>query len=185
MQAGTFREDLYYRLSVFPLQWQPLRLRPGDILPIAERLLAKHARKLQQSRVRFAEDAARAMRSHPWPGNVRELDNAVQRALILQQGGVIHAADLCLDLQPGQAMSAAPQAVAADDGFSTAAPPASAEGPGDLERGVKKTEYQIIVDVLRAEGGSRKDAAERLGISPRTLRYKLAQMREAGFDLAV
>ncbi|SDU14310.1 sigma-54-dependent transcriptional regulator [Halopseudomonas salegens] len=183
VQAGTFREDLYYRLSVFPLQWQPLRARPGDIVPIAERLLGKHARKLQQPRVRFAADAVEALRSHAWPGNVRELDNAVQRAMILQQGGVIHAQDLCLDLQPGQAMTAAP----ASANYSTAAEakPPAASGQGDLERGVKKTEYQIIVDVLRAEGGSRKDAAERLGISPRTLRYKLAQMREAGFDVAV
>lgn len=184
VQAGEFREDLYYRLSVFPLQWQPLRARPGDIVPIAERLLAKHARKLQQRRVRFAADAVAALRSHSWPGNVRELDNAVQRAMILQQGGVIHAQDLCLDLQPGQAMSAAPVASANYPAAATETPE-PVPGPGDLERGVKKTEYQIIVDVLRAEGGSRKDAAERLGISPRTLRYKLAQMREAGFDLAV
>ncbi len=186
VQAGEFREDLYYRLSVFPLQWQPLRARPGDIVPIAERLLAKHARKLQQVPVRFAADAVEALRSHAWPGNVRELDNAVQRAMILQQGGVIHAQDLCLDLQPGQAMSAAPGASArANYSTAPADEPVAVTGPGDLERGVKKTEYQIIVDVLRAEGGSRKDAAERLGISPRTLRYKLAQMREAGFDVVV
>ena len=102
--AGRFREDLFYRLGVFPLQWQALRMRPGDILPIAERLLDKHSRKMNQARPRFAPDACQALASHPWPGNVRELDNAVQRALILQQGGVIHAGDLCLGTPPGGAI---------------------------------------------------------------------------------
>ncbi|QJD58838.1 sigma-54-dependent Fis family transcriptional regulator [Pseudomonas sp. gcc21] len=177
--AGRFREDLYYRLGVFPLQWSPLRNRPGDILPIAERLLNKHMRKMNQTRVQFAEDARQALRQHPWPGNVRELDNAVQRAMILQQGGVIRSQDLCLGMVPGAAISSQatvqPQVLPASS--VAAAPPVA----GDLESGVKGHEYQMILDVLRAERGRRKEAAERLGISPRTLRYKLARMREAGF----
>ncbi|QIB52804.1 sigma-54 dependent transcriptional regulator [Pseudomonas sp. OIL-1] len=177
--AGRFREDLYYRLGVFPLQWEPLRNRPGDILPIAERLLNKHMRKMNQSRVQFADDARQALRQHPWPGNVRELDNAVQRAMILQQGGVIRAQDLCLGMLPGAAIPAqAPvQTPVVPASPATAAPPVA----GDLESGVKEHEYQMILDVLRAERGRRKEAAERLGISPRTLRYKLAKMRDAGF----
>ncbi|UAW99243.1 sigma-54-dependent Fis family transcriptional regulator [Halopseudomonas nanhaiensis] len=178
--AGRFREDLYYRLGVFPLQWQALRTRPGDILPIAERLLDKHSRKMNQPRPRFSSEAAQAMTTHTWPGNVRELDNAVQRALILQQGGVIRPQDLCLDTAPGAAIFPTEfqsQTAPAFDG------PVNAPSPS-LGEGVKEREFQLIMDVLRAEGGRRKEAAERLGISPRTLRYKLAQMRDAGFDVA-
>ncbi|MDL2425048.1 sigma-54-dependent Fis family transcriptional regulator, partial [Pseudomonas sp. BAgro211] len=86
-----FREDLYYRLSVFPLAWRPLRERPADILPLAERLLAKYARKMNHAPVTLADDARAALLAHPWPGNVRELDNAIQRSLILQQGGQVQA----------------------------------------------------------------------------------------------
>ena len=94
--AGRFREDLYYRLSVFPLAWRPLRERSADILPLAERLLARHVAKMKHAPVRLSAEARGCLQGHPWPGNVRELDNALQRALILQQGGVIEAADFCL-----------------------------------------------------------------------------------------
>ncbi|WP_285275202.1 sigma-54-dependent transcriptional regulator [Halopseudomonas bauzanensis] len=185
--AGRFREDLYYRLGVFPLQWQPLRGRPADILPIAERLLAKHIGKMNQSPARFAPDACQALQQHAWPGNVRELDNAVQRALILQQGGVIRAQDLCLSTAPGSAivptdmvvLPVAPMPVASQPYAMPATPVAGA----GLGHDVKQREYQLIIDTLRAERGRRKETAERLGISPRTLRYKLAQMRDAGLDV--
>src|SRR5690606_4289858 len=108
--AERFREDLDYRLSVFPLAWRPLRERPADILPLAERLLAKHVKKMNQAPVRLSESAAQCLAQHQWPGNVRELDNAIQRALILQQGGVIQAQDLCLHAPIGQTVpSAAPR----------------------------------------------------------------------------
>ena len=94
--AGRFREDLYYRLSVFPLAWRPLRERTADILPLAERLLAKYISKMKHTAVGFSPDAKACLSAYPWPGNVRELDNAIQRALILQQHGVIEAADFCL-----------------------------------------------------------------------------------------
>ncbi|HDZ55810.1 MAG TPA: sigma-54-dependent Fis family transcriptional regulator [Pseudomonas xinjiangensis] len=186
--AGRFREDLYYRLGVFPLQWQPLRTRPGDILPIAERLLNKHIRKMNQPRVQFAADACQAMQQHAWPGNVRELDNAVQRALILQQGGMIHAQDLCLNTVPGSTILATPAYQPAPSSDPVSQPPvynsaSSQAAAAGLEAGVKEREYQLIIDVLRAERGKRKEAADKLGISPRTLRYKLAQMRDAGLDV--
>ena len=179
--AGRFREDLYYRLGVFPLQWQALRERPADILPLAERLLAKHCRKMNLGTVRLSTQAAQALQAHPWPGNVRELDNAVQRALVLQQGGVIDVGDLYLDgviSGSGLRSPAAPAPVAVE---SVASEPASASS--ELGVGVRQREFQLIVEVLRAERGRRKEAAERLGISPRTLRYKLAQMRDAGLDV--
>ena len=179
--AGRFREDLYYRLGVFPLQWQALRERPADILPLAERLLAKHCRKMNLGTVRLSTQAAQALQTHPWPGNVRELDNAVQRALVLQQGGVINVGDLYLDgviSGSGLRSPAAPAPAAVE---SVASEPVSASS--ELGVGVRQREFQLIVEVLRAERGRRKEAAERLGISPRTLRYKLAQMRDAGLDV--
>ncbi|WP_026014130.1 sigma-54-dependent transcriptional regulator [Pseudomonas psychrophila] len=172
--AGRFREDLYYRLSVFPLAWSPLRERTADILPLAERLLAKHVSKMKHAPVRFSAQAQACLIGYPWPGNVRELDNAIQRALILQQGGLIEAADFCLV----GSVACAPLPVAAP--ASAAAPVESAGALGD---DLRRREFEMIIDTLRAERGRRKEAAERLGISPRTLRYKLAQMRDAGMDV--
>ncbi|PKM33666.1 MAG: sigma-54-dependent Fis family transcriptional regulator [Gammaproteobacteria bacterium HGW-Gammaproteobacteria-12] len=185
--AGRFREDLYYRLSVFPLAWRPLRERPADILPLAERLLAKHVKKMNQVPVRLSESAAQSLVQHQWPGNVRELDNAIQRALILQQGGVIQAQDLCLHAPIGQSVQGAVPRLAV---VPSVAPPMaqpvespSAVDAGALGEDLRRREFQVIIDTLRAERGRRKEAAERLGISPRTLRYKLAQMRDAGMDV--
>ena len=185
--AGRFREDLYYRLSVFPLAWRPLRERPADILPLAERLLAKHVKKMNQAPVRLSESAAQSLVQHQWPGNVRELDNAIQRALILQQGGVIQAQDLCLHAPIGQTVqSAAPRLAVVPNVVppvvQPAEPPAAVDS-GALGEDLRRREFQVIIDTLRAERGRRKEAAERLGISPRTLRYKLAQMRDAGMDV--
>jgi len=173
--AGRFREDLFYRLSVFPLAWQPLRERAGDILPLAERLLARHVAKMKHAPVRLSAAAQACLQAHGWPGNVRELDNALQRALILQQGGVIEAADFCL-------AGAIPlSAVAPVTALPVAVEPAGEVG--GLGDDMRRHEFQMIIDTLRAERGRRKEAAERLGISPRTLRYKLAQMRDAGLDV--
>jgi two-component system response regulator FlrC len=172
--AGRFREDLYYRLSVFPLAWLPLRERPADILPLAERLLARHTVKMKLGNVRLSDSAKAALEAYAWPGNVRELDNALQRALILQQDEVIEAADFCL---PATA-SAAIQALCEVPG--EAAVPVETMGLGD---DLRRREFELILETLRSERGRRKEAAERLGISPRTLRYKLAQMRDAGMDV--
>ncbi|CAG8867932.1 Regulatory protein AtoC [Pseudomonas fluorescens] len=174
--AGRFREDLFYRLSVFPLSWRPLRERSADILPLAERLLARHARKMKHVQVCLSDAARACLQGHAWPGNVRELDNALQRALILQQGGVIEAADFCL-------AGVIPLSPPAPQPSSTPAPIDDADVAGGLGDDLRRHEFQMIIDTLRAERGRRKEAAERLGISPRTLRYKLAQMRDAGFDV--
>ena len=172
--AGRFREDLFYRLSVFPLAWRPLRERSADILPLAERLLARHVNKMKHAPVRLSPEAKACLQGYAWPGNVRELDNAIQRALILQQGGVIEAADFCL-------AGAMPMFAVAPRSATPAQ--SAAEVPSGLGDDMRRHEFQMIIDTLRSERGRRKEAAERLGISPRTLRYKLAQMRDAGMDV--
>ncbi|MBK1850183.1 sigma-54-dependent Fis family transcriptional regulator [Marinobacter sp. 1-4A] len=198
VQEGRFREDLYYRLSVFPMHWQPLRERPLDILPMANSLLKKHCRKMKLTGISFAADARNALVQHSWPGNVRELDNAIQRSLVLHQGNVIHAADLCLDIgtsgrfdgHGAVATKAIVEPVAANveepftayqeqSGIADTAPVEA----GSLGDDLRQQEFRIIIQTLKNERGRRNRAAEQLGISPRTLRYKLAQMRDAGIDL--
>lgn len=177
--AGRFREDLYYRLSVFPLAWRPLRKRTADILPLAERLLARHVNKMKHAAARLSPAAQACLIAYPWPGNVRELDNALQRALILQQGGIIEPQDFCLSATapcaPLPPLTPAPAPVRAAE--------VAVESGGALGDDLRRREFQMIIDTLRTERGRRKEAAERLGISPRTLRYKLAQMRDAGMDV--
>ena len=166
VQAGRFREDLYYRLNVFPLHLKPLRERSADIVPLAERLLVHSARRMGRAVPRLSAAAALLLQQHTWPGNVRELDNLLQRALILQDGALLQPEDLLLD-----------------DTMPAAVPPVASiemdEQP--LSDGMKSHEYQLILDALNS--GSREAAAARLGISPRTLRYKLARLREQGYAL--
>jgi len=176
--SGRFREDLYYRLSVFPLRCLPLRERGEDILPLAERLVRQHAVKMHHVPVQFDAGAVRALLAHPWPGNVRELDNAMQRALILQGGAVVSVAHLRLEPAPSPGPRAEPAPVA----------PPAVSGDGDeqasgLSGDLRLREFQLIVNMLKDTRGSKATAAERLGISPRTLRYKLARMRESGLDV--
>lgn len=200
VREGKFREDLYYRLTVFPMHWQPLRERPLDVMPLANSLLRKHCQKMKLTGISFAPDARNALTQHQWPGNVRELDNAIQRALVLHQGNVIHAGDLCLELgitgRPD--LSASPAAVSEYSSSGAAPMGQPLESPaetavqadsdedfaaGSLGDDLRQQEFRIIIQTLKKERGRRNRAAEQLGISPRTLRYKLAQMRDAGIDL--
>ncbi len=160
-----FREDLYYRLNVFPLRIAPLRERRDDILPLAEYLLERHARDAGRPIPSLDAEARKRLLGYHWPGNVRELDNTIQRALILQGGDRIMARDLHLE-------HATEQAPSQPDGTS-----------GELNDSVRQQEYQIIANALREPGSSRKAVAARLGISERTLRYKLARMREIGMEI--
>ncbi len=182
VRGGRFREDLFYRLSVFPLAWPALRDRPADIVPLAERLLANHAMKMRQPSARLTADARQCLIGYAWPGNVRELDNAIQRALILQQGGLIRPDDLCLTATGGFA-SLSSNAVSDDTQMLPLAVAVPPDAPGDLGEDLRRREFELILETLRAERGRRKETADRLGISARTLRYKLAQMRDAGMDL--
>src|SRR5690554_2306400 len=231
--AGKFREDLYYRLSVLPLQWAPLRNRPEDIIPQAEKILHKHAQKQNRGRVSLAASAKQAMLAYPWPGNVRELDNIMQRALILQMGNAIGADDLGLEgsglygqsqqqfehTQKPDLLQAAQSVQVARENFAQFIPqenavperanvfaqaqmapandltvnhvdgenlmlndPSYVRNPA-LGSDLKRHEFDIIMNTLRMENGSRKNTAERLGISARTLRYKIARLREEGFEI--
>jgi two-component system response regulator FlrC len=174
--AGRFREDLYYRLNVFPLAISPLRARREDVLPLAMQLLSARCRPGEQIPA-LGADAAHLLLTYPWPGNVRELDNLLQRALILVNGPVIHEDHIQFEL--------------ANEGHLTAEAPVVAIKPpamdvpssNSLARSLDETERDLILDALRTGQGSRREVAERLGISQRTLRYKLARLREAGVDV--
>ena len=166
---GRFRPDLYYRLNVFPLALRPLRERADDIAPLAFALALRHAAPGQP--VPWISDAALAMlKLHGWPGNVRELENVIRRALLLANGGAeIEAAHIVFD-QPARLVG-------------TAAEPAPVDR-GKLSNIVQISEARAIIETLEACGGSRVRAAQQLGISERTLRYRLASFRDAGIAVA-
>ena len=160
VKAGRFREDLYYRLNVFPIAIPPLRERRADILPLARRVLQRASEAAQGRAYTLSDAAAAGLTAHNWRGNIRELENVLQRALILAPGMVVEVEHLCL---PRPAMGAVSGPAAA-----TASKP-----PTDL----KSLERAHILETLAAVNGVRKAAAERLGMSERTLRYKLQQYR--------
>ena len=229
VEAGTFREDLYYRLNVFPLQWLPLQQRKGDILPLAEYLLAHHASEQSSPIPVLSEQAKQCLASYAWPGNVRELDNVMQRALILSSHQVIDCDALILEdqqfehilqsvsdqgcFEKGSESNSAIQSSIAngtnetfltetkhtvdevteiksnviDNNISGSTVNVTQEIKPIVEealgKGLKQQEQKIILDALQTCRGKRKDVAELLGISPRTLRYKIARMKEQGIAL--
>jgi two-component system response regulator FlrC len=162
--AGRFREDLYYRLNVFPLALTPLRERRDDILPLATHLLQVRVRPGMRIPA-LSADAAHLLLTYSWPGNVRELDNLLQRALVLVEGSVIEAEHILFEKQPTR-LDVAPNG-----------------GAPVLHQTMQRAERDVILEALRAANGSRREVAEKLGISPRTLRYKLARIRSAGIDV--
>ena len=184
VKEGKFREDLYYRLSVFPMMWKPLRERPLDIWPLAQRLLEEHAHKMKRAPMEFAIDVQAYLIQYPWPGNVRELDNAIQRSLILAANGVVKVSDFCLDnADTADWILEKPKVSEEFEADSVIEVEIDSDAMSGLGKDLKLREYQIIIDTLKQENGKKKNAAEKLGISPRTLRYKLAQMRDNGIDV--
>ena len=202
-----FREDLYYRLNVFPLKLLPLRDRAQDILPIAQFLLQRYRGSMGAAAVNAQFDSAALgfLQSYSWPGNVRELENVVQRALVLAVGGAIGLEHLLVDgglddfmeqmpsvglvkninslptvVEPPmpQELCQAYQATGTDGGYV---------GPDSQHRGLSEvardSEQKMIVTTLGRLNGSRKEAALELGISPRTLRYRLAKMKDLGIAI--
>jgi len=193
--AGRFREDLFYRLNVFPLAIPSLRERPGDIVPLARHFLALHGVRLARV-AKLGASATAKLAAHPWPGNVRELENVMQRALILAPSDTIEAEHLLLPNSAGEVdvgdrveIGDRPQFYESQNRglspISTAlAPTVSGAQPTvstDIPANMKDLERQHILEMLAKVGGSRKKAIELLGISERTLRYKLKQYRDEGF----
>ncbi len=214
MARREFREDLYFRLSTFKLRVPPLRERPGDILPLVARLLARHAHDGRVPSV--SPEAQTCLQAHSWPGNVRELENVVLRAVVLCTGDEITPAHLMFDEpatldvapaaartatepfdsgtgSPASAMPVAPGYPGAYHPPTSIAPPGDAamaessalesaggvSEPASLQQAVQLNEHQLIMAAIQSTL-SRMDAARKLGISPRTLRYKIAKLRESG-----
>jgi two-component system response regulator FlrC len=195
VSAGRFRDDLFYRLNVFPLHITPICTRTDDIIPLANHMIERWSRN-RVPKPELTDSAKECLLAHSWPGNVRELENVIQRALILISGATIDADAICFEVtdkqSPNNAVASvtklSPGIPSSVSSFSSGGEsencPEQLEGktagdPGDL----KSREQQLILEVLEAVKGSRKEAAERLGISPRTLRYKLARLRDAGIEL--
>ena len=164
VKEGRFREDLFFRINVFPVTVPPLRARREDIDGLADFFLQKFARELKKPSLRIAADAAEALRAYDWPGNIRELENCIERAAILCDGGVIERRDLHIE------------------DASTDALRDALDLSGTLEdanaRTLRVVERLKIAEALQ-QTDSRADAAERLGISVRTL---AAKMKEHGIE---
>jgi two-component system response regulator FlrC len=165
--AGRFREDLFFRLNVFPLYLQPLRERTRDILPLARYLLRRLCAEQLRNEPVLSPAAEQRLLTHRWPGNVRELENVIQRALILCEDDEITPDALSFEVE-----TRIPEKQSEPLGSS-----------GRLTDDLRSVEEQMVLDALRDGKGSRKNAAERLGISERTLRYKIARLREAGISI--
>ncbi|MEL0640313.1 sigma-54 dependent transcriptional regulator [Pseudoalteromonas aliena] len=204
---NQFREDLYYRLNVFPLMWRPLCQRPGDIIVLARHLIERHVSKSKEPMAYLDKVAESKLLSHKWPGNVRELDNVIQRALILRTGNVIGEHAIFIEnIESSNFVEARPVQTKEVDSTSSISDvlksnlsstycdktPVAEHEPkhdslttenGSYKDELKDKEHRIILETLARCQGKRKDVAETLGISPRTLRYKLAQMRDLGISL--
>jgi two-component system response regulator FlrC len=182
VRAARFRADLYYRLNVMSLRLAPLRERRGDILPLARRAMQACARA-GQAALSLSADAERKLLQHDWPGNARELTNIVQRAAWLASGGIIRAAELDTGTGTGMFDGIGGAAAGSPTLTSTSAPAAEAAQEAGLDHDLRERERELILATLRVTGGSRKLTAERLGISPRTLRHKLQQLKAAGVSV--
>ena len=164
--AGRFRADLYYRLSVFPLHTKALAERPQDIAALAPTLVLRHSQGREG--VPWIDPSTVALlMAHDWPGNVRELENVIQRALLFAAGDSITATHILFDRPSATAV----------------VPAREGDGPATLNNIVQMSEFQAIRDTLAQCGGNRVETARRLGISERTLRYRLAKAREQGDDI--
>lgn len=170
---GVFREDLYYRLNVFPVAIPALRERREDIVAIARHFLAEHGARFGRSGMALAPAAEAELAAYDWPGNVRELENVIQRAIIMAPGQLIGPEVLNLTHRPAPGGGSLAPVALVESITSAAEPVKKVDNMKDLER-------EHILHTLAEVGGSRKLAIERLGISERTLRYKLQQYRDEG-----
>ena len=158
----------------------PLRSRRDDVLPLAMQLLSARCKPGERIPALSAE-AAQLLLTYGWPGNVRELDNLLQRALILLNGPVIGPDHIQFELANETPVYHEGAAAPGTAGALTHSPNGSLNH--SLANSLDQTERELILDALRTGQGNRREVAERLGISQRTLRYKLARLREAGIDV--
>ncbi|KQM14822.1 sigma-54 interaction domain-containing protein [Novosphingobium sp. Leaf2] len=178
---GRFRADLFYRLNVFPLTLRPLRERADDVAPLAFAMALRHSAGMAATPC-FTEAALAMLKLHSWPGNVRELENVVRRALLLSHGRAMIAPEHIVFDSPARLVS--PLAIGglaiAATGAGMTTEPTDTAGGRKLASIVQLSEARHIVEILDACDGNRLRAARELGISERTLRYRLASMRDAG-----
>ena len=170
---GRFREDLFYRLNVFPIHLPPLRERKRDIPALAEFLIQRHCLRKRVCPT-LSAPAMKKLLEYDWPGNIRELDNVIQRALVLASGETIQAEDILLDSRQWIEQAISQQFEGMTD--TTVKPP-----PEKVD--LKQHEEQLIIETLRRFDGHRQKTAQALGISPRTLRYKLAKLKDKGVEI--
>jgi two-component system response regulator PilR (NtrC family) len=161
VEATRFRQDLFYRLNVIELRMPPLRERAEDIPQLAEILLARLSESSGLPPVRLSEGALRALKGYAFPGNVRELENVLERAMALSSGEFIEADDLLLD--------------PSDMGEASPATPAT-PGGADLQEYLDQVERHVIEEALEKSGGNRTAAARALGVTFRSLRYRLERL---------
>jgi len=166
-KSGRFREDLFFRVNVFPITVPPLRARREDIAPLTDFFVQKFARELGKPKLSIGEDTRAALRAYEWPGNIRELENCIERAAILCDHNTIEVKDLNITSDSGGSADLLRSAVDLSGTLSDA-----------VERATRAVERAKIVEAL-GQHSSRNDAAEALGISARTLHSKL---KELGID---
>jgi len=174
--TGRFREDLYYRLNIFPLQLKPLRERPGDIIPLARAMVNKH--QYISGAMQLDDSAIAALRAYDWPGNVRELENVIQRAMVIADGSLLRAKHLGLDTGLPVENNFIPMALPISDLPSSIDEEAGATTESLADWRIAQ-EAELIIATLR-DTPTKMAAAAKLGISERTLRYKLARLRDSG-----
>ncbi len=180
---GRFRQDLYYRLNVFPLGLDALERRPQDVALLAQAMLMRHSPALGPVPC-IADSAIAVLKDHDWPGNVRELENVIRRALLLADGALaIGAEHIMFD----RGFDRAPARMDRGEDIRESAriiplKPAARE-EACLSSVKQESETRAILEALEECGGNRLRTADRLGISERTLRYRLASMREAGVEI--
>jgi Nif-specific regulatory protein len=153
VEAGRFRDDLYYRLNVFPIVMPPLRNRKSDIMLLSDYFAEDFARKNNKPIKRISQAAIDLLASYNWPGNVRELQNCIERAVILSLDGVIHSYHLGPSLQSASSTNT--------------------QNPSTLEAALSRLEKDMIIDALKTSGGNTKAAATQLGISERQMGLRL------------
>lgn len=177
VQAGTFREDLYFRLAVIPVHLPPLRDRVEDIALIAGHLLARHAVKLRRGVTGFSPEALEAIQRHAWTGNVRELDNCIQRGVALTPSGDISTAALFGDIPGVRALTPLPgslQVIPSTSGGLRQR--VAARQSIDLEAELQRFERALVEEALNATRDNLTEASALLGISFRQIRYKVRQL---------